>query len=57
MDLRTAGVTGMRRGGLGGGRTDGGFEGFAAVIVDELELVDVIWWTNEIGPANCRTGG
>jgi len=43
MDLKTAGVTGMRRGGLGGGRMGGGFDGFAAVIVDELEQVDVIW--------------
>jgi hypothetical protein len=40
MDLRTAGVTGMRRGGLDGGRIGEGIEGFAAVIVDELELVD-----------------
>ena len=44
MDLRTAGVTGMRRSGLDGdgGWTGGGFVGFAAVTVDELEVVDVI---------------
>lgn len=56
MDLRAAGVTGMRRGGLDGGQIGGGFEGLAAVIVDELELVDVIWtdWTNKVSLANCR---
>jgi len=43
MDLKVAGVTGMRCGGLGGGRKGGGFgEGFTAVMVDELELVEVI---------------
>lgn len=44
MNLRTAGVTGMRRDGLDGdgGRIGEEFEVFAAVMVDELELVDVI---------------
>lgn len=44
MDLRTAGVTGMRREGLegDGGRIGEEFEGFAAVMVEELEVVDVI---------------
>ena len=50
MDLRTAGVTGIRRGGLDGGRIGEGFGfgGFAAVIVDELELVDGMWWSWEL---------
>lgn len=40
MDLKVAGVTGMRCGGLGGGRKSGGFGG--GFTVDELELVEVI---------------
>lgn len=42
MDLRTAGVTVMRRGELGGGWIGGGFEGLTDIMVDELELVDVM---------------
>lgn len=56
MDLRAAGVTGMRREGLGGdgGRIGGEFEGFTAVMVDELEVVDVI---GNATAANCRRKG
>jgi hypothetical protein len=42
MDLKTAGVTGIRREGLDGGGIGEGFECFAAVMVDEVEVVDVI---------------